>query len=502
MSKYDFDLDIYMPNSLSIIINMVEDGKRVLEFGPAHGRLTKYLNEQKDCVIDIVELDVHSGKEAAKFAKNALVGKEDGNIEDYKWESILKDERYDYIIFADVLEHLYDPWSVLKRSRALLKEDGSVIISIPNIAHNAIIISLLKDEFNYTNVGLLDNTHIRFFTYKTLKGMIDKAGLVCVQEKANYAQVGQIEVLADYAEVSPEVSRSLKNRYKGNVYQYVFETKKREHFQECQPEVYLNLDARFSDEAVFFIKQEEDNIFSEEKCIRKKIFGTEQNIKICLKSFPKIKELRFDPLNAKCIIKIKDMEAVLENGTVHKLGIRYTTAVTSSEMTYLFLDDDPQIYIELKEKNYISLNIKYEVLYIDGEFLSNVSGFFMEIVKERDQKILFQDQVISDKESDIIKYERELDNSSQIIDSYETKMNEINKQNIDFQDKLIDYTNKVKMIEDLEEEVKSLKRTIEKLESNKENICVVLEQRETQLKEIYSSRGWKLLTKIKRLVGK
>ena len=85
MGKYDFDLELYDANPLNWIAAKVTENARVLEFGPANGRLTRYLAEEKHCVIDIVEIDQASGEEAAEYAKEALLGPEKGDIEKYYW---------------------------------------------------------------------------------------------------------------------------------------------------------------------------------------------------------------------------------------------------------------------------------------------------------------------------------------------------------------------------------------------------------------------------------
>ena len=115
MGKYDFKLDLDSKNSLSMILSYVKRNSKILEFGCANGRMTKYLKEELACSVDIVEIDYEAGIEAAKYANQKCLGEIEGNIESYKWYNILREERYDYIIFADVLEHLYYPTKVLRK---------------------------------------------------------------------------------------------------------------------------------------------------------------------------------------------------------------------------------------------------------------------------------------------------------------------------------------------------------------------------------------------------
>jgi len=88
-----------------------------------------------------------------------------------------KSEYFDYIIFGDVLEHLRDPLKVVKYCKTLLKKDGRIISSIPNLMHYSILKDLLiNGEFTYTDTGLLDRTHIHLFTEKEINKMFTEAG--------------------------------------------------------------------------------------------------------------------------------------------------------------------------------------------------------------------------------------------------------------------------------------------------------------------------------------
>ncbi len=165
MSKYNFDFDPTAESSLTKIIERMKPDSTVLEFGPANGRLTKYMNEQMNCQVTIVELDEEAGNEASKFAIESFVGEDIGNIENYKWTKLIN-QKFDYILFADVLEHLYNPKKVLENAKEFLKDTGAILISVPNIAHHSVIIDLINDKFEYREIGLLDNTHINHATSK------------------------------------------------------------------------------------------------------------------------------------------------------------------------------------------------------------------------------------------------------------------------------------------------------------------------------------------------
>jgi len=98
-----------------------------------------------------------------------------GNIE--TMEIPYEKESFDYIIFGDVLEHLYDPEKCLKRMIPYLKKDGFILCSIPNIMHMSVIVSLLRGKFEYQDRGILDRTHLRFFTLESIVRMLWECGL-------------------------------------------------------------------------------------------------------------------------------------------------------------------------------------------------------------------------------------------------------------------------------------------------------------------------------------
>jgi len=83
---------------------------------------------------------------------------------------------FDFLLFADVLEHLRDPAAVIRRSLPCLKKTGQIIVSVPNVANFVIRMSLLFGRFDYDERGILDRTHLRFFTLASLKCMLNECG--------------------------------------------------------------------------------------------------------------------------------------------------------------------------------------------------------------------------------------------------------------------------------------------------------------------------------------
>jgi 2-polyprenyl-3-methyl-5-hydroxy-6-metoxy-1,4-benzoquinol methylase len=89
----------------------------------------------------------------------------------------LEKKSFDHILFLDILEHLIDPLQQLKQSAALLKDNGKILISLPNIANWRYRLMLLFGQFNYRDIGVLDRTHLHLYTKKSAKQLVTQAGL-------------------------------------------------------------------------------------------------------------------------------------------------------------------------------------------------------------------------------------------------------------------------------------------------------------------------------------
>jgi 2-polyprenyl-3-methyl-5-hydroxy-6-metoxy-1,4-benzoquinol methylase len=129
---------------------------------------------------------IESSAEAAAVARtrvNEIVHADLQQLDLVK--SALAGRRFDVIIFADVLEHLAWPIGILRGYLDLLKEGGSVIVSLPNVGLWSVRLSLLAGRFRYQETGVLDHTHLRFFTRRTAKEMIEQAGLKIVRRTYN-----------------------------------------------------------------------------------------------------------------------------------------------------------------------------------------------------------------------------------------------------------------------------------------------------------------------------
>ena len=155
-------------NSHTQMYNFIQEdssrGKaRVLEAGCASGYFGEALKHAGHEVWG-VEMSANAAAEAREKLDRVFVG----TIEEFLACDAVKEMRFDYITFGDVLEHLVDPEQVLKDCRRILSPGGSIAASIPNVAHKAVRLMLLEGRWDYAGFGILDNTHLRFFTRNSI----------------------------------------------------------------------------------------------------------------------------------------------------------------------------------------------------------------------------------------------------------------------------------------------------------------------------------------------
>lgn len=142
----------------------------VLELGPASGYMTKIM-AGRGCLVDAIELNAQDAQKAAPYCRKIFVG----SVEDEEIFSSLTGP-YQIALMADVLEHLRRPESVLNRVRKLLAPGGSALVSLPNVVYWRMRLEYLRGRFDYTDMGILDRTHLRFFTLKTAVAMFEACG--------------------------------------------------------------------------------------------------------------------------------------------------------------------------------------------------------------------------------------------------------------------------------------------------------------------------------------
>ena len=159
-------------DSLAKIARQIAPATKVLDVGCAVGRLGQHLSETRHCIVDGIEIN----PEAAALARPHYRDVWELDVEDTQVLSRLGDRRYDIVVCADILEHLRDPTDFLRGIKPLLTDHGRLLVSVPNIAHGGVIRELLSGDFRYRDEGLLDRTHLRFFTRQSFLRTLAEAG--------------------------------------------------------------------------------------------------------------------------------------------------------------------------------------------------------------------------------------------------------------------------------------------------------------------------------------
>ncbi len=147
--------------------------KNALDIGCGDGSTLNWLKSNNKCEkIYGVDISEDSCLKAQKILDEAI----NINVEDDL--DFFPGKQFDLILILDTLEHLINPWDFLKKVKNKLSNNGSIIISIPNIRHYSIIKNLIiKGEWNYQKSGILDSTHLRFFTKKSLIKLFEESNL-------------------------------------------------------------------------------------------------------------------------------------------------------------------------------------------------------------------------------------------------------------------------------------------------------------------------------------
>jgi len=153
-----------------LTFDLIASNSRVLDIGCATGYFAKELLT-KNCETWGVDKNRSATKKAAKYCKEVTVCNLDEAI------SLPVPKKYfDYVIMLDVMEHLLYPEKILSIVKKHLKRDGRIIVSVPNIAHASIRWMLFMGKFEYANTGILDNTHVKFYTRRSFEKLLKQNG--------------------------------------------------------------------------------------------------------------------------------------------------------------------------------------------------------------------------------------------------------------------------------------------------------------------------------------
>jgi methionine biosynthesis protein MetW len=155
-----------------MVVDAVPSGSRVLELGCATGYLGKVLTRERGCSVVGVEVDADAASMCEGYERVVVADLDDPTSLD--WDEL---GSFDVVMASAVLEHLLEPERVLVSSKEKLNSPGTVVVNLPNVAHWTIRSALLGGHWDYTDRGIMDRTHVRFYTVVSAEQMFSSCGL-------------------------------------------------------------------------------------------------------------------------------------------------------------------------------------------------------------------------------------------------------------------------------------------------------------------------------------
>jgi len=195
---------------------LIPHGSQVLEVGCAAGHMTQALKRQ-GCEVTAIELDAALASMARPLCRRMVVG----NIEELDLDAEVR-EKFDVVLCGDVLEHLTNPAAVLQKLKRRLSSSGHFVVSLPNVAHGSVRLSLLEGRFTYVKEGLVDASHLRFFTLDSIQELFNRNGLEIRDLHRTRTGFFDTEILLSPAEITASTVRRLLQDAEASTYQFVF----------------------------------------------------------------------------------------------------------------------------------------------------------------------------------------------------------------------------------------------------------------------------------------
>ena len=197
-------------------MQLTGQGKNVLELGAASGHVTAELTKRGNRVT-AVEIDISNRDLLSKVAEKVIIT----DLDRLDLVKKLQGEKFDVIIAGDVLEHTTKSELILLQLQELLEEDGYVVASIPNIAHGDVRLTMLEGNFPYAESGLLDKTHLQFFTRSSVKELFNDNGFHIAEIYHTIVALGQTELQVNLSSFDAGIVDYVRNAKDSNVYQFI-----------------------------------------------------------------------------------------------------------------------------------------------------------------------------------------------------------------------------------------------------------------------------------------
>lgn len=246
-NKYEFSLEEISENDARAIASrFIKPNSKILDIGCACGDFGSYIKSKDNFDVygleyDHVSIEIARNKHVYEKIEQCDLNFFDDRIFSEHLNS------FDYVCLLDVIEHTWDPEKTINYALSFIKPGGHLIISLPNIGHSSIKSKLLNNDFSYTATGILDETHIRFFTYKTIASLMSKINL-SIEAMKPKIKVDTLDSLSLPRKISNFILRD-KHSY---VYQYVILLK----VSDINDDVLINNNLKMMNPSVIISKQE------------------------------------------------------------------------------------------------------------------------------------------------------------------------------------------------------------------------------------------------------
>jgi len=219
----DFDVRRLNENNIDRIqFAMLPTDSAVLEIGCATGFMSAYLQTQMGCTVTGVELNPDQATVAREHCRYLF----EGNITEVDIQAqldahVAEKGRFAVVFMSQVIEHIADPKALLNRIRDWIRPGGSLVISTCNVAHWRIRLNIMLGRWEYTDYGILDRTHLRFFTVHSFRRLLQECGFNIVDEGYSFEDICPFRLLIDKRVLAPTdllrlipvVGQGLRKRY-------------------------------------------------------------------------------------------------------------------------------------------------------------------------------------------------------------------------------------------------------------------------------------------------
>ncbi len=307
-------------SSLAMLAALIAPGARVLDVGCGSGALGRFLRRRDGAAAGPIDGLTINSTEAA-LAAPAYRRVEVADLETTNLVSLFgASGGYDTIVCADVLEHMRHPQRVMDATRALLAPRGRALLSIPNASHVGLLAELMAGEWRYRPEGLLDATHLRFFTRRSLLRFLQQSRWQALRIQALPRQLNESEFSAAFDALPPQVARYLLGLPDALSYQFIVQARPLAEGEAAAPTLQEEGASTLEPPQALFTAQlylggADGSLDEERKCSTSGVVGEEhQTLRFQLPADAAPTALRLDPADRPGFVHLHEMRLLAASG--------------------------------------------------------------------------------------------------------------------------------------------------------------------------------------------